>query len=112
MDIFRDVGKHTWISYYRTLDEVIINTDLVQLASKIKNKKILFIHGENDSAAPIENMEELLPIFNYAKYVGLPEADHQVYLAEPSKVWSLIQDFFGQDEGVSESTQIVKKKSK
>ena len=93
-DIFKDVGKHTWVSYYRTLDEVIIDSDLRELADKIKDKEILFIHGEEDAAAPIENMEELLPIFNNAKYIRLPKADHQVYLAEPSKVWSLIQDFF------------------
>ncbi len=41
-DIFRDVGKHTWVSYYRTLDEVIINSNLSEMATKIKDKKILF----------------------------------------------------------------------
>lgn len=99
MDIFRDVGKHTWVSYYHTLDEVIINTDLMQLATKIKDKKILCIHGENDGAAPIENVEALLPIFNNATFKRLPEADHQVYLAEPKKVWSLITTFFQEKSG-------------
>lgn len=94
MDIFRDIGKHTWISYYRTLDEVIINTDLAQLATKIQNKKILCIHGEKDSAAPIENVEKLLPLFKNATFKRLSEADHQVYLAEPAKIWSLIKTFF------------------
>lgn len=93
-DIFRDVGKHTWVSYYRTLDEVIINSNLSKIATKIKDKKILFLHGEDDSAAPIENAEVLIPIFNNAKFERLPEADHQVYLANPEKVWSLIELFF------------------
>lgn len=106
-DIFKDVGKHTWISYYRTLDEVIINTDIKQLASKIKDKKILFIHGEDDSAAPIENVEDLLPILNKATFKRLPEADHQVYLAKPSKVWSLIHDYFWKSEVGVENTQII-----
>lgn len=91
LNIFKDVGKHTWISYYNTLNEVIINSDLVELATKIKDIKILFIHGENDSAAPIENMEELLPIFNNAKCEKLADADHQAYLAEPEKVWSIFK---------------------
>lgn len=104
MDIFRDVGKHTWVSYYHTLDEVIINTDLVQLVTKIKDKKTLFIHGEDDSAAPIENLEELLPIFNNANCVSLPEADHQIYLAEPKKIWSLIEGFFWKDREASHNS--------
>jgi pimeloyl-ACP methyl ester carboxylesterase len=98
MDIFKDTGKHTWVSYYRTLDEVIINTDLEALAFKIKNEKILFIHGENDAVAPIENIEELLPQFNKARFERLPEADHQVYLAEPKKIWSLIKTHFFNEE--------------
>ena len=93
-DIFKDVGKHTWVSYYRTLDEVIINSNLPELATKINDKKILFIHGESDNAAPIENAEALLPLFNKAKFERLKEADHQVYLAAPEKVWFLIELFF------------------
>jgi len=29
--VFKDAGKHTWVSYYRTLDKVIIDTDLTKL---------------------------------------------------------------------------------
>jgi pimeloyl-ACP methyl ester carboxylesterase len=112
MDVFKDVGKHTWISYYNTLDKVIIDFDLVELATKIKDKKILFIHGENDSAAPIENMEELLPIFKNAKCIKLPEADHQVYLAEPDKVWSLISSFFSEFDFSKNSQSTIFKKLK
>ena len=92
-DVFKDAGKHTWVSYYRTLDKVIIETDLTELASRIKGKKILLIHGENDAAAPIENVETLLPIFTKAKFERLPDADHHVYLANPAKVWALVNEF-------------------
>ena len=92
-DIFKDAGKHTWVSYYRTLDNVIIDTDLRELASRIKDKKILLIHGEKDAAAPIENVEVLLPIFTNSKFERLTNADHHVYLASPAKVWALIDDF-------------------
>ena len=97
-DIFKDAGKHTWVSYYRTLDEVIIATDLMELVSQIKDKKILLIHGENDAAAPIENVEALLPILTNAKFVKLTDADHQVYLADPEKIWSLIKPLFSDNE--------------
>jgi pimeloyl-ACP methyl ester carboxylesterase len=92
-DVFKDAGKHTWVSYYRTLDKVIIDTDLTELASRIKDRKILLIHGENDAAAPIENVEALIPIFTNAKFERLPDADHHVYLANPAKVWALVNEF-------------------
>lgn len=106
MDIFKDIGKHTWISYYNTLDEVIINSDLVDLATKIKDKKILLIHGENDSAAPIENVEELLPIFKNAKYERLADTDHHVYLREPEKVWAIFKSVFDKEGDFSKDSQI------
>lgn len=92
-DIFEDAGKHTWVSYYHTLDEVILNTDLKKLASQIRDKKILFIHGKNDAAAPIENVEALIPIFSNATFEILPDADHHLYLANPTKIWALIDNF-------------------
>lgn len=93
-DVFRDAAKHTWVSYYRTLDEIILNTNLTQLASQIKDKKILFIHGEKDTAAPIENAEKLASVFTNAKFERLPDADHQIFLAAPEKVWSLASEYF------------------
>jgi pimeloyl-ACP methyl ester carboxylesterase len=97
-DVFKDAGKHTWVSYYHTLDEVIINTDLQELASRIKDKRILFIHGSDDAAAPIENVEALLPIFTNAEFERLPDADHHVFLTDPAKVWALIAPLFSTDK--------------
>lgn len=97
-DVFKDAGKHTWVSYYHTLDEVIINTDLQELASRIKDKRILFIHGEKDAAAAIENVEALFPIFTNAEFERLPDADHHVFLTDPAKVWALIAPLFSTDK--------------
>ncbi|MCB9334360.1 MAG: alpha/beta hydrolase [Lewinellaceae bacterium] len=92
-DIFKDASKHTWVSYYHTLDEIIIKTDLRQLAAQIKDKRILFIHGDKDGAAPIENMESLFPIFSSYKYIRFPGAGHHLYLEDPSGVWEVINEF-------------------
>lgn len=92
-DVFRDAGKHTWVSYYHTLEEIIINTDIAQIATKIKDKKILFIHGEKDMAAPIDMLEEIIPIFSKARLEKLPMDDHQVFLVKPAEIWSLITGF-------------------
>tara|TARA_R110001592_G_scaffold25598_2_gene97108 strand:- start:2050 stop:2988 length:939 start_codon:yes stop_codon:yes gene_type:complete len=92
-DIFEDAKKHTWASYYRTLDQVLVNTDIQQLALNIQDNKILLIHGENDTAAPIENVAASLPFFKNARFERLEGEDHQVYLADPATVWALIDDF-------------------
>lgn len=107
-DVFKDARKHTWVSYYNTLDQVIFSTDLVQLASKIEQKRILFIHGEKDAAAPIENVEELIPLFSNAEFRRLLDADHQVFLAEPYSIWSLIKRFL---IGVQDRHQAISNKS-
>jgi len=94
-DIFEDARKHTWVSYYNSLDEIIVKTDLRQLVSPIGDIRILLIHGENDVSAPIENVAALLPAFGNAQFERLAGADHQVYLAAPARVWKLIEEFRG-----------------
>lgn len=94
-DIFEDARKHTWVSYYNSLDEILIKTDLWQLGLAIGEKRILLIHGENDVSAPIENVAALLPAFSNAQFERLAGADHQVYLAEPASIWALIEEFKG-----------------
>tara|TARA_R110000782_G_scaffold16856_2_gene47819 strand:+ start:1156 stop:2109 length:954 start_codon:yes stop_codon:yes gene_type:complete len=92
-DIFDEAKKHTWVSYYRSLDEVIVNTDLRSLVSKVQDKRILLIHGDKDAAAPVENVIALLPIFRSAIFERLEGKDHQVFLSDPAKIWALIDDF-------------------
>ena len=104
-DIFDEAKKHTWVSYYRTLDEIVVNLDLPTLASKIQDKRILLIHGDKDAAAPVENVVALLPIFSSAMFERLEGEDHQVYLSDPARVWALIGDFSApEDRGVSDIT--------
>tara|TARA_R110002049_G_scaffold232546_3_gene405158 strand:- start:1520 stop:2449 length:930 start_codon:yes stop_codon:yes gene_type:complete len=98
-DIFDEAKKHTWVSYYRSLDEIVVNSDLRALASKVKDKRILLIHGDKDAAAPIDNVAVLLPIFSRAIFERLEEADHQVYLSDPATTWALIDDFLAAENG-------------
>lgn len=98
-DIFDEAKKHTWVSYYRSLDEIVVNSDLQALASKVKDKRILLIHGDKDAAAPIDNVAVLLPILSRAIFERLEEADHQVYLSDPATTWALIDDFLAAENG-------------
>ena len=92
-DVYEDAKKHHWMSYYYSLTEVILKTDLYAIAKKIKDKDVLFIHGEKDKTAPLENVLKLSREFKNAKIIISPEGDHQFFLKEAEFVWKTIQDF-------------------
>jgi len=92
-DVFEDAKKHHWQSYYYSLNELILKTDLFALAKGIKNKELLFIHGEKDTTAPIANAVKLSKVFSNTKIVTSTEGDHQFFLKEAEFVWNTIQNF-------------------
>lgn len=92
-DVYDDAKKHHWQSYYYSLTEVILKTDLYEIARKIKNKNVLFIHGEKDTTAPIKNAIKLSEVFTNSKIITSAEGDHQFFLKEAEIVWNTIQDF-------------------
>jgi len=91
-DVYEDAKKHHWMSYYYSLTEVILKTDLYSLAHDIKDKEVLFIHGRKDTTAPIENAIKLSEVFTNAKVVTSIKGDHQFFLKEPNFVWQSIQN--------------------
>ena len=93
-DVFRDSKKHTWQSYYNSLNEVILKTDLYALTKNIINRKILFIQGTDDKMAPYVNVENFARPFTKSKLMRVENGDHQLFLKEPFKVWKAISDFF------------------
>lgn len=101
-DVYKDAQKHHWMSYYYSLTEVILKTDLYTLANRVKDKEILFIHGEKDTTAPIENAIRLSKVFTNAKVVTSTEGDHQFFLKESDFVWQTIRDF-----SLSEKQKII-----
>jgi pimeloyl-ACP methyl ester carboxylesterase len=97
-EVFKDAKKHHWQSYYYSLTEVILKTDLYSIAKKIKNKKVLFIHGEKDTTAPLENTLKLSRVFSNATVVTSAKGDHQFFLKEADFIWETIQGFSHSDE--------------
>jgi len=91
-DVYEDAKKHHWMSYYYSLTEVILKTDLYTLAKRVKDKEVLFIHGEKDTTAPIENALRLSKVFTKPKVITSTKGDHQFFLKEASFVWHTIQD--------------------
>jgi len=92
-EVYEDAKKHHWMSYYYSLTEVILKTDLFAIARKIKDKDILFIHGEKDTTAPLENALKLSREFKNVHFITSSEGDHQFFLKEAEFVWKVIQDF-------------------
>ncbi len=93
-DVFSDAKKHTWQSYYYSLNEVILNTDLYAIADRIKDKNILFIQGEKDKTAPLANAKRFAKTFSASKFVEVKDGDHQLFLKNPDTVWNLINQYF------------------
>jgi pimeloyl-ACP methyl ester carboxylesterase len=100
--VYEDAQKHHWMSYYYSLTEIILKTDLYTLAKKVKDKEVLFIHGKKDTTAPLENALRLSKVFTNAKVVTSTEGDHQFFLKEADFVWQTIQDF-----SLSEKQKII-----
>ena len=81
-EVYEDAKKHHWMSYYYSLTEVILKTDLYSIARKITNKRVLFIHGEKDTTAPLENALKLSKEFKNAQIITSSVGDHQFFLKE------------------------------
>lgn len=92
-EVYEDAKKHHWMSYYYSLTEVILKTDLYAMARKIKDKDVLFIHGEKDTTAPFENTLKLSKVFKNSKVHTSSKGDHQFFLKEADLVWKTIQEF-------------------
>ncbi|TVZ28691.1 pimeloyl-ACP methyl ester carboxylesterase [Gillisia sp. Hel_I_86] len=92
-DVFEDSKKHNWQSFYYSLNEIILNTDLFDIANGVKDKEVLFLHGKKDTTAPIENAISLSEVFTNVHFVISPEGDHQFFLQGSDFIWQTIQHF-------------------
>lgn len=97
-DVYEDAKKHHWQSYYYSLTRIILKTDLYGIARKIRNTKVLFIHGAKDTTAPLKNAIDLSREFTNVKTVTSTGGDHQFFLKEAEFVWKTIQDFSVSDK--------------
>jgi pimeloyl-ACP methyl ester carboxylesterase len=92
-EIFEDVKKHTWRSYSNSLHKVVIGTDLFNITKTVDGKRILFIHGEKDTSAPIGSARQLAESTKGARFVTLPNEGHQLFLTNSKMVWNEINAF-------------------
>lgn len=100
-DVYQDAKKHTWQSYANSLNEIVIKTDLYAFPKAIKDKKMVFIHGTEDTTAPYKSAKEYAETFSNAEFITVKGGDHQFFLKEPGLLWQTVQEF-----SVSEDTII------
>ena len=104
-DVFSDAKKHTWQSYYYSLNEVILKTDLDTITKNIRNKKILFIQGDLDKTALMTNVKKFAIKFPNAQLVEVKNGDHQLFLKAPNEIWEWINQFSESLESPSNKNQ-------
>jgi pimeloyl-ACP methyl ester carboxylesterase len=92
-DVYLDSMRHTWNSLSGTLEATILGPDYGVLMAGTRGLPILFIHGENDTVAPIEAARALAAQGSPVRFVAVPDADHQLLLKDPARVWSVVREF-------------------
>ncbi|HAD96460.1 MAG TPA: alpha/beta hydrolase [Cryomorphaceae bacterium] len=102
-DVYEDAKKHTWQSYANSLTEVVIKPDLYAFSKAIKDEKIVFIHGMEDTSAPYESAKEYAETFSNAEFITIKGGDHQLFLKEPNILWKAIDDFSVSEDHITET---------
>ena len=92
-EVYEDAKKHTWQSYANSLNEIVIKPNLETFSKAIKDKKIVFIHGTEDSSAPYEGAKKYAETFSNAKFITVTGGDHQLFLKDPNAVWQTILNY-------------------
>ncbi|MCH2448528.1 MAG: alpha/beta hydrolase [Gracilimonas sp.] len=94
-DIFFDSKKHTWLSYDRSLDNIVLNADITNNSKTLlRNKKIFFVHGDKDITAPYERAVKFAQHFGNRSFMTIDKGDHQIYLTNHDAIWQNFHTFF------------------
>jgi pimeloyl-ACP methyl ester carboxylesterase len=87
----RDAMAATWVSYWRSLEEVVYGTDVPSLVARVR-APILLVHGPNDLVAPIEPVRELAVKANLP-LTEIAVAGHNPYYTQRDATVRAIQSF-------------------
>lgn len=94
-DVFYDSKKHTWLSYDRSLEHVVLNGEITEGAkTSLKNKSMLFFHGDRDLTAPCYRARALAAKFSNSRFLTIPNGDHQIYQTHYDAIWQKIKNVF------------------
>ncbi len=86
-----DSVRHTWSSYSRTVEEVLLRHRLEQDVSNVSMATIA-LHGTNDRVAPIDLVAELADRLQHVALERVDGGDHHVALNHPDRVASAVTE--------------------
>jgi len=72
-------------------ETMILNFEIVGSG----DKNFVFIHGDQDTTAPINNAMNLANTISNSEFLTVNGGDHQLFLKDPNIVWKAVTDFFG-----------------
>ena len=91
--VFRDAKKHTWQSFSNSLKEIVMKSNLYDMVTAIGDKKIVFIHGDQDISAPLINAKRFSEKLRNSEFITVKNGDHQLFLKDPNIIWKAINEF-------------------
>ena len=94
--VARDALKHTWESYSRTLNNILLNANSHADLAKLK-QPMLFFHGVYDRLAPVENVVELTGRFPTVDLV-LMKSGHGLVFSQAKQISRSIIGFLSNDQ--------------
>ncbi len=77
---------HTWESYSKTLDRVVL-AGLVPGLLAQTSQPVTIVHGRADRTVPLSSVEELRPL---ARHIEVIEGDHEALLKNPAPIAAAI----------------------
>jgi len=104
-DVFSDAKKHTWQSYYYSLNEVILKTDLDTITKNINKKGTHNVCMITGLKTPMTNVKKFAIKFPNAQLVEVKNGDHQLFLKAPDEIWEWINQFSESLESPSNKNQ-------
>jgi pimeloyl-ACP methyl ester carboxylesterase len=88
VDVYLSGTDHTWNSLSTSLTEVILNSPTKQMMQDYPGK-LLFVHGEKDKVAPMNNVREANLALRHS-FTVISGGDHNFFLKDPHKLWKEI----------------------
>ncbi|HZS03776.1 MAG TPA: alpha/beta hydrolase [Blastocatellia bacterium] len=95
--VAQDAIRHTWLSYSRTLRNVIFRAGTIKWLRKITHP-VLLIHGRQDRTAPLGNVKEILPSLRRAELIEL-DAGHGLIFTDSREIAAAVSDFLSAAPG-------------
>lgn len=89
--VAKDGLRHTWVSYSRTMRNVLFRADTTKWLQETTHPMLL-IHGRRDRTAPLKNVKDNLALLDRAELIEL-DADHGLIFTHSREIAARVAEF-------------------